>query len=120
METLLVVGTSVAGVLAGAVLDPVGQRVADASRADEEARLAQAALYESRMSAAESGRFEGPTDEDRPSPTPRLAAHLVPAGPLPARTAVVALVTGALFGAAAYHFGSDLLLAPFCVFFAML
>ena len=30
------------------------------------------------------------------------------------------MVTGALFGAAAHHFGSDLVLAPFCVFFAML
>jgi leader peptidase (prepilin peptidase)/N-methyltransferase len=31
-----------------------------------------------------------------------------------------ALVTAALFGAAAAHFGRDLILAPFCVFFAML
>jgi leader peptidase (prepilin peptidase)/N-methyltransferase len=33
---------------------------------------------------------------------------------------VAALCTGALLGAAAAHFGRDLILAPFCVFFAML
>ncbi len=31
-----------------------------------------------------------------------------------------AVVTGVLFGGAAAHFGRDLVLAPFCVFFAML
>ena len=30
------------------------------------------------------------------------------------------MLTAALFGAAAAHFGRDLVLAPFCVFFAML
>ncbi len=31
-----------------------------------------------------------------------------------------ALLTGLLFGAAAAHFGSDIVLAPFCAFFALL
>ena len=55
-----------------------------------------------------------------PRPAPRLVRHLLPAGPVPARTAGAALVTGALFGAMADHFGTDLLVAPFCAFFALL
>ncbi len=114
------VGTSLAGLAVGAALDPVGQRLADASRADEEARRAEAAQYESEVSAAEEARLEGTTDEDRPSPAPRLAVNLVPAGIVPVRTAVAALVTGVLFGATADHFGPDVLVAPYCAFFAVL
>lgn len=46
--------------------------------------------------------------------------QLLASGRSPGRTAASALVTGALFGAAAAHFGAHLVLAPFCVFFAML
>jgi leader peptidase (prepilin peptidase) / N-methyltransferase len=120
VHTLLVVGTSMAGVLVGGALDPVGQRLADASRAEEEARRAEAALYEAGLADPDTARLEGPTDEDRPESTPRLVAHLLPSGPVPARTAGAALVTGALFGAVADHFGADVVVAPFCVFTAML
>ncbi len=119
MNVLLVVGTSLGGVLLGGALDPLGQRLAEASRADEEARRAEAALLEGGPIDAEAARMEGP-DEDRPEEAPRLVRHLLPAGAVPARTAVAALVTGALFGAMADHFGTDLLVAPFCAFFAML
>ncbi len=120
MDALLVVGTSVAGVLIGGALDPLGQRLADASLADEEARRAQAAQYETEPSEAEDARLEGTTDEDRPEVTPRLVAHLLPAGPSAARTAMAALLTGALFGAIADHFGTNVVVAPFCVTVAML
>ncbi len=59
-------------------------------------------------------------DSDDPEPDEAVVAHLVPSGPSPARVAVAALITAALFGGAAAHFGRDLELAPFCVFFAML
>jgi leader peptidase (prepilin peptidase)/N-methyltransferase len=119
VDALLVVGTSVAGVLIGGALDPLGQRLADASLADEEARRAEAAQYETHPSEAEDARVEGTTDEDRPEVTPRLVAHLLPAGPSVVRTTMAALVTGALFGAVADHFGANVVLAPFCVTVAM-
>ena len=46
--------------------------------------------------------------------------HLLPSGRSPGRTAGAALVTGVLFGAAAWRFDWHLVLAPYCVFFAML
>jgi leader peptidase (prepilin peptidase) / N-methyltransferase len=120
VHSLLVVGTSLAGVLIGAALDPVAQRLADASRAEEEARRAEAEQYETVLSEAEDARLEGATDEDRPEVTPRLVAALLPAGTAPVRTGAAALITGALFGAVADHFGADVLVAPFCLFFALL
>ncbi len=45
---------------------------------------------------------------------------LLTAGRSPWRQGGAALTTGALFGAAADHFGRHLVLAPYCVFFAML
>ncbi len=59
-------------------------------------------------------------DSDDPAPQDRTVANLVPSGTVPARTAVAAVVTGALFWAAAVHFGRDLVLAPYCVFLAAL
>ena len=59
-------------------------------------------------------------DSDDPEPDEAIVAHLVPSGPSPPRAVGAALVTAALFGGAAAHFGRDLVLAPFCVFFAML
>ncbi len=120
MQTLLVVGSSLAGVVIGAALDPVGQRLAEASQAEEEARRAEALVDEEGASPAEAARMEGTSDEDRPSATPRLAATLVPAGPVPVRTASAGLVCGVLFGATADHFGRDVIVAPFCLFFALL
>ncbi len=59
-------------------------------------------------------------DTDDPAPEDRTVANLLPAGRSPARTAGAAVITAALFGAAAAHFGRHLVLAPFCVFLAML
>ena len=108
-------GTSLAGVLIGAALDPVGQRAAERSRAEDEHRRRE----------DERLRSEAQPDEERdpddvPEASPEGVRNLVPAGRSPARTVAAALVTGVLFGAAASHFGHDVILAPFCVFFAML
>jgi leader peptidase (prepilin peptidase)/N-methyltransferase len=54
------------------------------------------------------------------TPAPEAVRHLLPSGRSPGRTVGAAVVTGALFGAAAHHFGRDVVLAPFCVFFAVL
>ncbi len=140
MDTLLVVGTSVAGLIVGAVLDPVGQREADRSRAEDERRRAERIAEEESAlppvghdSSAHHPALEhleesvegaltaaDADDSDDPTPLDRTVANLVPAGAVPARTAVAAVATGALFWAAAVHFGRDLALAPYCVFLAAL
>jgi leader peptidase (prepilin peptidase)/N-methyltransferase len=112
VDTLLVAGTSVAGLVIGGVVDPWGQKMAELSRLDAERRRAEEA-------SAEEGLRE--LDElDRPAPNEDNVRNLLPSGRSPARTAAAALLTGVLFGCAAAHFGRDLVLAPFCVFFSML
>ena len=162
MDTLLVSGATVAGLLIGGALDPFGQRLADRSRLEDEERRAVAAAAEAADEAAADGearaegeplltraaadgeaRAEGadgaaaadghptahahvsatehvPDETDRPAPPEGTVRNLLPSGSSPARTAGAAVVTAILFGGAADHFGRDLLLAPFCVFFAML
>ena len=61
----------------------------------------------------------GPPDDAEPAPV-ATPSHLVVQGRSAARTVVAAVLTGALFGLAAVHFGADLVLAPFCVLFALL
>ncbi len=103
MDTLLVSGATVAGLLVGGALDPLGQRSADLSRLEDERR-----------------RASGTDDSDRPAPVEGTVRNLLPSGSAPLRTAAAAVLTAALFGGSAAHFGRELLLAPFCVFFAML
>jgi leader peptidase (prepilin peptidase)/N-methyltransferase len=112
MNVLLITGTSLAGVIIGGALDPVGQRMADLSRAEDERRRAQ----------AEEGEDRVPADvpADVPVEVAADVRNLLPAGHAPGRTLGAALVTGVLFGAAASHFGPDVIVAPFCLFFALL
>jgi len=125
VDTLLVAGTTVAGFVIGAVLDPVGQREADRSRAEDERRRAER-IAEEESVLSETGASAEPhsalehlehfeetvgdalssadaDDADDPTPVDRTVANLVPSGVVPARTAVAAVVTAALFGAAAVH-----------------
>ena len=148
MDTLLVAGTTVAGLIVGAVLDPFGQAEAERSRAEDErrraARIAEAEA-EGRAEAEAAGHRAAGTgqpphsavehveesieealdaaeadDSDDPAPEDRTVADLLPRGLSPSRTAGATVVTGSLFGLAAVHFGRDLVLAPYCVFFALL
>jgi prepilin signal peptidase PulO-like enzyme (type II secretory pathway) len=111
VDTLLVSGATVAGLLIGGAIDPLGQRLADLSRQEDERRAS---------SADESDRPDPLDESDRPDPPEGTVRNLLPSGPAPGRTAAAAVVTAVLFGGAAAHFGRDVLLAPFCVFFAML
>ncbi len=136
MDALLVGGTTVAGLFIGGALDPIGQRLADRSRIDDERRRAQRLSANDAAGARADGRGSAvehleeavqdawvlaeSDDSDDPEPADRTVRNLLPSGPAPARTLTAALVTGALLGAAAAHFGRHLILAPFCVFFAML
>ncbi len=127
MHSLLIPGTALAGLLIGGALDPVGQRLADRSWADEERRRAE--RDEERQGSPDAADQAVPADTVSaavPVAIPELDVadqtlrHLLPAGRSPARTVGAALVTGVLFGACAHHFGRDVVLAPFCVFFATL
>ena len=140
MDTLLVAGTGMAGLLIGAALDPIGQRLAERSRLEDERRRAERAAEKQIAgdAAARRAPVVGQTEESSPGRAPSAGhggtegsapdepapdgtvRNLVPAGRSPARTASGALLTGALLAAAAAHFGRDLTLAPFCVFFALL
>ena len=150
MDTLLVAGTTVAGLIVGAVLDPFGQAEAERSRAEDERRRAERiaeaeGVAEGRAQAEAAGHRAAGTghpphpavehveesieealdaaeadDSDDPAPEDRTVADLLPRGLSPPRTAAATVVTGALFGTAAVHFGRDLVLAPYCVFFALL
>jgi leader peptidase (prepilin peptidase) / N-methyltransferase len=108
VDVLLVAGTALVGVAVGGVLDPVGQQLADASAAAEAARRSKEATTEEPL----------PSGVDPPVAT--RVVHLLPPGGSTARTAGAALATGVLFGSAALRFGWHVILAPYCVFFAML
>ncbi len=58
--------------------------------------------------------------DDSDDPGEAMMPDLTPSGPAPGRTAAAAVLTAALLGGAAAHFGAELILAPFCVLFAML
>jgi leader peptidase (prepilin peptidase) / N-methyltransferase len=116
VDVLLVAGTALVGVAVGGVLDPVGQRLADASAAAEAARRAKEPVTE----PADEPAIDGPPRPHADTPPAPRVAHLLPSGGSPARTAGAAVVTGVLFGAAAWRFGWHAILAPYCVFFAML
>ncbi len=129
MNVLLVAGTAVAGLFVGGALDPVGQRLADRSRADDERRRAERLADEERR-LAEADPTPVPVPEATSGPGAGTEVGAAPSGPpvrnllasgrSPGRTLGAALVTGVLFGGAAHRFGSHLILAPTCVFFAML
>ena len=136
MDTLLVAGTTIAGLVIGGALDPIGQHLADRSRIEDERRRAErlpgtegstdeadgvtSAVGHLEEGAPGGGAAADRDDSDGPAPTTPTVGNLLPAGPAPARTVAAALVTGALLGAAAAHFGRHLILAPFAVFFVML
>jgi leader peptidase (prepilin peptidase) / N-methyltransferase len=136
VDTLLVAGTTVAGLFIGGALDPLGQRLADRSRIDDQLRQAQrlaegdgnrprvagqvSAVGQLEEATQEAWAAAEADDADDPAGDDRTLPNLLPSGTAPARTAAAALATGGLFGAAAAHFGRHLILAPFCVLFAVL
>ena len=126
----LVVAGSVVGVVAGILLDPVGQQLADRSRAAEERRRAERAEARARSeptpddegSTAVPGGGDEPDGGDVPAAPVR---HLLAEGHSVPRMLGAGLVTGVLFGLTASrltvhgHEAGLLLVLPFWVFLAM-
>ncbi len=130
VNDVLVAAMTAAGLVVGAALDPVGQRLADRSRAAEEhQRLAREA--DKRRAGTPAPDDAGPASDepvvddrsgtDEPEPSGAADAHnLLAQGRSPSRTVAAAVLTGGLFAGLAVEFGPDVVLAPFAVFFAML
>jgi leader peptidase (prepilin peptidase)/N-methyltransferase len=131
VHVFLVASCAVAGVAAGAVLDPVGQQLADRSRAAEERRRIERNEQRTGDTAngdtANGDTANGDTATGDTEPTGKVEAdagtgptrHLLPEGRSVPRTVGAALVTGALTAAAADHFGAHLVLIPYEVFLVM-
>jgi leader peptidase (prepilin peptidase)/N-methyltransferase len=113
VNAVLVAGATIAGLAAGGALDPIGQRLAERGYLDEVRKRAEAAEKRD----ADAAPVADPEADPAPVATP---THLVVQGPSGVRTGMAAVLTGALFGLGAVHFGTDLVLAPFCVLFALL
>lgn len=92
-----------AGLVVGALFDPLGQR--EAERSD----------HRQHRPAGDRGGRPVVNGGGRVSP-PRL----LPAGPSAARNLGAALVTGGLFAGSAHRFGAHLVLLPYCGFFSVL
>lgn len=146
MHALLVDVGSAAGVVAGLLLDPAGQRLADRSLAAEERRRAERAELRS-FRSADAADPAGATDTGNggtPAPVPELheasdasapgpdgaepaapTRHVLPRGRSVPRMVGAGLVTGVLWGVVAAtltvhgHEASLLLVLPFWVFVAM-
>ena len=131
----LVASCAVLGVAAGAVLDPLGQQLADRSRAAEarrqlernERRAAEAAAAASSETASasdEDADLTGDAQAEVSDLVDEVAAtepvrHLLPEGRSIPRTVGAAIVTGVLFAAVAGHVGAHLVLVSLLVFVAM-
>lgn len=109
---------TIVGLVAGGALDPIGQQLAQRSRAAEvRLRADSEAERAARAGADTPGRA---VVEEVDSLDVAPARHLVVEGRSTTRTLIAAAVTGALFGGLAAEFGSDLVVAPLAVFFAAL
>lgn len=124
VNEVLVVGMGVAGLAVGGVLDPFGQRMAERSWADEQRRrmAGEAASVAQQVSLDEEATT---TTDDATTVAADVTGvadipHLVVQGSSTVRTVSAAILTGGLFVGLAVHFGADLVLAPFAVFFATL
>jgi len=121
VHALLVDAGSVVGVVAGILLDPVGQQLADRSRAAEDRRRAEGRA-DSEPTLDDEGSTQGPDGSDEPVAPVR---HLLPAGRSVPRMVGAGIVTGLLFGLTASrltvhgHEASLVLVLPFWVFLAM-
>jgi len=122
VHALSVAAVGIVGAAVGASLDPLGQQLAERSRAaDERRRAARAARLaeegatdpDTDRTASDEGSAEAVPDEGPP------VRHLLPSGRSTARTTAAAVVTGVLWAAATHAVHPFLVLTPFLAFLAM-
>ena len=135
VDALFVAACGVVGAAVGGLLDPVGQQLADRSRAAQERDAAERAArraHEARSPAGETaGASDGPEAVATPMAVPELGVatpvhdgadsappvhHLLTAGHSTSRTVGAAVMTGALWAAVAHLFGPHVLVTPYLVF----
>jgi leader peptidase (prepilin peptidase) / N-methyltransferase len=126
VDALFVAACGVGGAAVGGILDPLGQRLADRSRATEERGRAERAARRADQATTPAGSAGGTPDppDEVVAPTlepddPLPARHLLPSGRSTGRTLGAALVTGVLWVGVAHLFGAHLFATPFLVFVAM-
>jgi len=132
VDLLLGGGVALAGLVAGAVLDPVGQHLADDSAArDADAAGGDSAVQDidtapsgqsaetipPRPAAGPGGPPTAPVPTSAPGPGPPAVTvrPLLPVGPSRWRTIGAAVVTGVLCGAVALRFGVQGATLPLCI-----
>ena len=141
VDALFVAACGIAGAVAGGSLDPLGQQLADRSRAAEERHRAERAALRIESSPPQAGSAAGSTGPPEASSTPMAVPdldtfrpaspphpvgdaappmrHLLPAGRSTGRTVGAAVVTGLLWAAVARQIGPHVLLTPYLVFLAL-
>jgi len=139
VDALFVAACGVAGAAVGALLDPIGQGLADRSRLADERERAEREVRRAEREVAQSGTAPGSgatPSEAGPRPVPELGTqlpvgvpelvsdipeirHLLPSGHSPARTLGAAVLTGVLWAAVAHSFGPHVLVIPYLTFTAM-
>jgi len=138
VDALFVAACGVVGAAVGGLLDPIGQQLADRSRATQEQDAAERAArraHEAPNGAGPTaGASQGPGGVATPMVVPELGVappeqdgpdaeapvrHLLAAGPSTGRTVGAAVITGALWAAVAHLFGPHVLVTPYLVFVSL-
>jgi leader peptidase (prepilin peptidase) / N-methyltransferase len=122
VHALYVVAVGIVGAAVGASLDPLGQHLAERSRAADERRRAARAASGAGDGATGSGTDHTVTDEgaaDASAADEPAVRHLLPSGHSTGRTTAAAVATGALWAAATHAVQPFVVLAPFLAFLAL-
>jgi leader peptidase (prepilin peptidase)/N-methyltransferase len=112
----------IVGAAVGASLDPLGQQLADRSRAADERRRAAREARAAEEGGAADSTDRTPTDDaaaDASADEAPEVRHLLPSGHSTVRTSAAAVVTGVLWAAATHAVQPFLALTPFLAFLAL-
>ena len=122
MHALYVATVGIVGAAVGASLDPLGQQLADRSRAADERRRAEREARLAEEGAIDSGTDHTASDEGAAGASageePPIR-HLLPSGRSTGRTVAAAVATGVLWAAATHAVQPLLVLSPFLAFLAL-
>ena len=122
VHALYVVAVGIVGAAVGASLDPLGQQLAERSRAADERRRAERAARLAEEGVTDPGADHTATDEgaaDASAGEEPAIRHLLPSGHSTGRTVAAALATGVLWAAATGAVHPFVVLTPFLAFLAV-